>query len=129
MNFGLYTPQQTKLIVQKHAQSGLLEGLGRTTDTEKKIFENTALVMENQMVWAENGANAANSVFYSPAMVQGSTTSTGDIGRYPKQALPIVRRYFPNLIAHHTVGVSPMPAPVSLIFYMRFRAAVTKGDQ
>jgi hypothetical protein len=46
-------------------------------------------------------------------------------GEFHKLALPMVRRTFPNLIAHETVGVQPMNGPVGLAFAMRFRAGQT----
>lgn len=51
-------------------------------------------------------------------------------GFFHKIAIPMVRRTFPNLIAHEIVGVQPMTGPVGLAFAMRFVADqdYTKAD-
>ncbi|NIQ07685.1 MAG: hypothetical protein GWO20_18810, partial [Candidatus Korarchaeota archaeon] len=41
---------------------------------------------------------------------------------FHKIAIPMVRRTFPELIAHDIVGVQPMTGPVGLAFALRFRA-------
>lgn len=41
--------------------------------------------------------------------------------------LPLVRKVAPALIADKLVGVQPMSQPASLIFYLRYKYAKTKG--
>jgi hypothetical protein len=43
-------------------------------------------------------------------------------GEFHKIAIPMVRRTFPELLAHEVVGVQPMTGPVGLAFAMRFIA-------
>lgn len=52
-------------------------------------------------------------------------TNYATSGEFHKIAIPMVRRTFPNLIAHETVGVQPMTSPVGLAFALRFRAGQT----
>lgn len=56
----------------------------------------------------------------------GSLTPDGnaysDSGFFHKVAIPMVRRTFPELIAHEIVGVQPLNGPVGLAFAMRFIA-------
>lgn len=56
------------------------------------------------------------------------TTRTLHIGDFDKYAFPIVRAVFPNLIAQEIVSVQPMLGPTSLIFFMRFIRALSKGS-
>jgi hypothetical protein len=55
------------------------------------------------------------------------TTKLVNIGDFEKYAFPMVRVIFPNLAAHNLSSVQPMLGPVSLVFYMKFLYATTKG--
>jgi hypothetical protein len=85
----------------------------------QKIKKATALMLENQ----HNYLVEAGSFTQSGLSRQDSTyASTGD---FHKIAVPMVRRTFPELIAHEIVGVQPMTGPVGLAFALRFRAGTT----
>lgn len=43
-------------------------------------------------------------------------TLTGDVAQFTPILLPIVRRIYPNLIAHHILGVQPMTMPTGYIY-------------
>lgn len=65
-------------------------------------------------------------------MIPEASTTSGSFGsdyatsgEFHKIAIPMVRRTFPNLIAHETVGVQPMTGPVGLAFALRFKAGQT----
>ena len=55
-------------------------------------------------------------------------TTTGDIADFTRFALPMIRKSYPRLIADNLVGVQPMSSPASLIFYIRYRYAISKGQ-
>ena len=55
-------------------------------------------------------------------------TTTNNIADFTRFALPLLRKSFPKLIADNLVGVQPMSQPASLIFYIRYRYAMTKGQ-
>lgn len=55
-------------------------------------------------------------------------TTTGDIADFTRFALPMLRKSYPRLIADNLVGVQPMSSPASLIFYIRYRYALSKGQ-
>lgn len=55
-------------------------------------------------------------------------TTTGDIADFTRFALPLIRKSYPKLIADNLVGVQPMQQPASLIFYIRYRYALSKGQ-
>lgn len=48
-----------------------------------------------------------------------SASNTGD-ANFHRIAIPMVRRTFPELIAHEIVGVQPLTGPVGLAFALRF---------
>lgn len=54
-------------------------------------------------------------------------TTTGNIADFTRFALPLIRKSYPKLIADNLVGVQPMSQPASLIFYIRYRYALSKG--
>jgi len=102
------------LCVERWQQDGGLRGLSSKTKRNREIRESTAVMLENQYLQIEQTANS---------------TGSDDIAVFRRIALPMVRRFFPQLIAHHLVGVQPMTGPQALIYYMRFRAGITKGNQ
>ena len=55
-------------------------------------------------------------------------TTTSNIADFTRFALPILRKSYPKLIADNLVGVQPMSQPASLIFYIRYRYALSKGQ-
>jgi hypothetical protein len=87
-----------------------------------KIKKATALMLENQ-----------HSYLVEAGMItQDGLTRSGagysESGDFHKIAVPMVRRTFPELIAHEVVGVQPMTGPVGLAFALRFRAGQAVGD-
>jgi len=83
--------------------------------TNDKVLRSTALMLENQ----HNHLNEGTS--YQGGQMGGSApTYTNTNAMFQKIAVPMVRRTFPNLIAHDIVGVQPMMGPVGLAFALRF---------
>jgi hypothetical protein len=58
----------------------------------------------------------------SPSSLDPEAGGYAKDGMFHKIAIPMVRRTFPNLIAHEIVGVQPLTGPVGLAFAMRFVA-------
>mgnify|MGYP000255012841 CR=1 FL=1 len=54
-------------------------------------------------------------------------TRTTNVGEFTKYIFPIIRRVWPNLIAHDLVSIQPMTAAVGAIFYYEIRYGTTKG--
>ena len=76
-------------------------------------------LMENQLQsWDPKNRN----------LILEDATTTGDIADFTRFALPLIRKSYPRLIADNLVGVQPMSQPASLIFYIRYRYAITKGQ-
>lgn len=82
-----------------------------------RVRKTTAIMLENQHNWLQEATSYAypNDSFGTK---QGYATS----GMFHKIAVPMVRRTFPELVAHDLVGVQPMTGPVGLAFALRFRS-------
>lgn len=55
-------------------------------------------------------------------------TTTANIADFTRFALPMIRKSYSKLVADNLVGVQPMSQPASLIFYIRYRYALNKGQ-
>jgi len=99
----------------------------------EKIRRATAIMLENEARHLNNGVPLAEST----AVGANSLGNTGNYGQnygtpgaigsgeFQKIAIPMVRRTFPELVAHDLVGVQPLTGPVGLAFALRFRGANT----
>jgi len=98
----------------------------------RKVKRATAVMLENQANYLNGRSgsrmNEASGTASTVAPQGGGdfyNTTGGDYqtsGEFHKIAIPMVRRTFPELIAHDIVGVQPMTGPVGLAFALRFRA-------
>ncbi len=80
----------------------------------QKIVKATALMLENEKKYLTEAGNWSEV---------GRNTPYATNGDFHKIAIPMVRRTFPELLAHDLVGVQPMTGPVGLAFALRFRAS------
>jgi len=98
--------------------------------TNKKVKRATAIMLENQAQWLtqRNGLNESQlnetTANYSTSLTPNGNDYSVN-GFFNQVAIPMVRRTFPELIAHEIVGVQPMNGPVGLAFAMRFVADQT----
>jgi hypothetical protein len=92
--------------------------LNKCTEVPKAKFGLMASILENQF-------NAWNPEKRS--MILEDQTTTANIADFTRFALPLIRKSYPKLIADNLVGVQPMSQPASLIFYIRYRYALSKG--
>ena len=88
-----------------------------------KIRRATAIMLENQHKDMNGGVGSLNEAD-TQSSFQRAGGYSGD-GMFHKLAVPMVRRTFPELIAHDIVGVQPMTGPIGLAFALRFKAGVT----
>jgi hypothetical protein len=79
-----------------------------------------AAVMENQYNHMKGGGGS--KILFEDA------TTTNNIADFTRFALPLLRKSYPKLIADNLVGVQPMSQPASLIFYVRYRYGISKGQ-
>lgn len=93
--------------------------LSKCPEISKKKLSLMASLMENQF----NAMNPKNR-----STILETSTTTGDIADFTRFALPLMRKSFPKLIADNLVGVQPMSSPAALIFYIRYRYALSKGQ-
>jgi hypothetical protein len=125
-----------KRIIEKWAP--MLDGLA--TD---ELVKSTATMLENQSRFIDKAflgedvysvASPANVGIgndgsnYGTSAVGTSSGTPSGIARYKQIAIPMVRRIFPELLAHKLVGVQPMIGPVGLAYALRFRAATAYGN-
>ncbi len=89
-----------------------LEGIPTRTKHDQYVAGVTAMLMENQSQW-----------------LKGLTeeTRSSNVGSFTKFIFPVLRRVFPNLIAHEIVSVQPMTAPVGAVFFLEYHYGSTKG--
>ena len=93
--------------------------LSKCREVQKQKFGLMAAILENQF----NAWNPSNR-----SMILEDQTTTANIADFTRFALPLIRKSYPKLIADNLVGVQPMSQPASLIFYIRYRYALTKGQ-
>ena len=107
-----------KQLIEKWSEV-LDEGNEIKNDRVKKA---TAIMLENEHKYlTEAGTSWSGSQL-------GTTTGTGSYttsGVFHKIAVPMVRRTFPELLAHQVVGVQPLTGPVGLAFALRFTGGTT----
>jgi hypothetical protein len=93
--------------------------LQKMREVPRKKIGLMAAMMENQYnAWNPNG----------PRLLFEDMTTTANIADFTRFALPLIRKSFPRLIVDNLLGVQPMSQPASLIFYIRYRYALTKGQ-
>ncbi len=98
--------------------------LDEGTDIQNlNIRKSTAIMLENE----HNYLTEASTHAY-PNDSFGSNAGYPTSGFFHKIAVPMVRRTFPELVAHDLVGVQPLTGPVGLAFALRFRAGNSSGD-
>jgi hypothetical protein len=88
-----------------------------------KIKKATIIMLENQ----HNEMNEATS-YMGGQMGASAPSYTGTNAMFQKIAVPMVRRTFPELFAHDTVGVQPMTGPVGIAFALRFTGTSDYGN-
>lgn len=104
-------------LVEKWKDLIEVEGLPKLN---KKRAVSTAIMLENQERWLNEGGVAWNGGSMGGQPADTSTFSTDGI--FYNIAVPMVRRTFPELIAHEIVGVQPMTGPAGVAFALRYKA-------
>jgi hypothetical protein len=100
---------EAKMVEPKWAETKLLNGID-----DRSTRSATAVMLENQ--------HLANQMMVNEAM-----TDTGDIAKFKRISIPLVRRIYPQLIANKIVSVQPLLGPTGLVYYLRFRYSSNKG--
>ena len=93
--------------------------LNKCREVGSQKFGMMAAILENQ--FKHNNPDNRSTIFEDQ-------TTTANIADFTRFALPLIRKSYPKLIADSLVGVQPMSQPASLIFYIRYRYALTKGQ-
>jgi len=92
-----------------------------------RVKRSTARMLENEHTYLTETNFTQGTLNRNLAYAPGNYQDTSAIGSgdFFQIAIPMVRRTFPELIAHDIVGVQPMSGPVGLAFAIRFRAQGT----
>jgi len=83
-----------------------------------------AAILENQHTHMIGDGKPQSSLLTE----NSQAVSTGNIADFTRFALPLLRKSYPKLISDNLVGVQPMSQPASLLFYIRYRYALAKGQ-
>jgi len=90
--------------------------------TNPRVKKATAVMLENQALYLSGGKQLNETNSYSSGNMDPNGAGYAGNGEFHKIAIPMVRRTFPELIAHDIVGVQPLTGPVGLAFALRFKA-------
>jgi len=96
--------------------------LKKCTEVPKKKLGTFAMLIENQHNYSSSNNGNNRSILAE------DQTTTANIADFTRFALPLLRKSYPKLIADNLVGVQPMSQPASLVFYIRYRYAMNKGQ-
>ena len=100
---------ENKVLVNKWAKSGLLEGL------KAQDQATVSVLLENQ---------AKQLIKEGSATTSGASTSGFE--QWTGVALPLIRRVFAEIAAKEFVSVQPMNLPSGLVFYLDFKYGTNK---
>jgi len=95
--------------------------IAKCPEIRKHKMSNFAALLENQYkCW--NRDKGSSSILLE------DQTTTNNIADFTRFALPMLRKSFSRLIADELVGVQPMNQPSSMIFYLRYKYGMSKGQ-
>lgn len=116
---GVLSSSYVKECIEKWRD--LLKGVPDRTETQRYTLGVTAMVLESQ---------ARHLVGEQAAVMRAMEEDVrqGNVGPFTKYIFPILRRVFPNLIAHEIVSVQPMTAPNGAVFYLDYIYGTAKGS-
>lgn len=109
--------EQVNTLVKKWGDI-LQEGTALKNSHVEKV---TAIMLENELSYLHQGNRVDEGTTWTDSSPNGFV---GDADFY-KIAIPMVRRTFPELLAHEVVGVQPLTSPVGLAFALRYKADQT----
>lgn len=103
--------------VVKMSTAIVLENTQEKIDEQYKIRHNRGLLLED--------AGLSNAPVFGPDSAETSYANTARDGsgvgdaRVPSIVIPMIRRIYPQLLAHKLVGVQPMQGPIGMAFAFR----------
>jgi hypothetical protein len=124
MNGTLSKRQQTLLVEAKKNQE--VKRWAKVLNKMPEVI--TGKKMNLMAALLENQYNHMKSSGGGSRLITEDATTTNNIADFTRFALPLLRKSYPKLIADNLVGVQPMSQPASLIFYVRYRYGITKGQ-
>ena len=103
--------------VLKMSTAIVLENAQQAVNHEASVRGNRSLLFESAGV-TTGGAMGPGSSATSYAVTTRADGTEGD-ARVPSIVIPMIRRIYPQLIAHKLVGVQPMQGPIGMAFAFR----------
>jgi hypothetical protein len=95
--------------------------IAKCPEVSAKKRNNFARILENQYTSMSRGREGFG-------LITESMTTTNDMADFTRFALPMIRKSYGKLLADNLVGVQPMSTPASMIFYIRYKYAMSKGQ-
>ena len=96
----------------------------------RTIRKSTQMVMENCLLDdAKPKMSESTSYFYNGMNGQPETPTSTDGQNYLGITMPLIRRVFPALVAHHICGIQPMQGPVGKCFMVSAKANGSYTDR
>jgi hypothetical protein len=95
--------------------------IAKCPEITSKKRGNFARILENQLTSMRQSRNGFG-------LITESMTTTNDMADFTRFALPMIRKSYAKLLADNVVGVQPMSTPASMIFYIRYKYAMSKGQ-
>lgn len=122
------SPMKNKdYAVLESSNRGLVKKWGaviaKCPEIPKHRLSTFARVLDNQYRVMEGYANPNGF-----GLISEDVTTTANLADFTRFALPMIRKSYAKLISDNLVGVQPMSQPASLIFYIRYRYALSKGQ-
>jgi hypothetical protein len=114
--------------VLKMSTAIVLENAQQAVNHEASVRGNRSLLFESAGV-TTGGSFGPGSVDTSYAVTARANGQEGD-ARVPSIVIPMIRRIYPQLIAHKLVGVQPMQGPIGMAFAFRAKyGRFGRGEQ
>jgi hypothetical protein len=111
----------------KMSTAVVLENAQRKIDERYKINNSRGLLTEAVGIAGIDTGSAMGPYGQGPSIAGTAADGTQGDARVPSVVIPMIRRIFPQLIAHKLVGVQPMQGPIGMAF--AFRAKYGKNGK
>lgn len=129
--FAHLSPAYRRKLVERW--KSVIDAEGAPVIKNQDLRESLAMTIQN----THQFLNPVNEAYSAASSAWGAGDNTADGGgalgtsfstvggpndyRMPQIVMPLLRRTFPQLLAHNLVGVQPMSGPVGLAFAMRYK--------
>lgn len=122
-------PNNRQSMLLKEAKSNELVGRwAKVLNKMPEIKTRSKMQLMSSILENQHRHMVGNGKPQSSLLTENSALTTNNIADFTRFALPLLRKTYPKLISDQLVGVQPMSQPASLLFYIRYRYALAKGQ-